>query len=214
MKANRTIRRSRVTRSILLWMIPFSVALGQGIEIAPVFFGMYRSTGDWWLPASDPVSYAGAGIRGIYTAGNLEISTEFVNTRFFGLTGTLSLFTPEEGLSWKQRTASEIDEFDSDYTSMLLKYQFHDLQIMAGKYHSSWGIAEHSILGSSKAPSVPRFGFDWQILEWLNFKYDHAQLNSLLLNTLLSDTSPTRYGGREILRNRYFVTHRFRSAYG
>lgn len=185
------------------------MSLGQKLDITPIVFTMYRSTGDWWLPDQKPVSYSGAGIRAVYTNGKLEISSEFVNTRYFGLTKKiLSRFTPEEGLSWQANTTIEKDEFDSDYTNMLLKYGLGDFQLRAGKYHLNWGLAEHSILTSSKTPSAPRFGFDWQILDWINFKYDHSKLNSGLVDTLLSDASPTRYRSRKIIRNRYFVTHR------
>ena len=208
MKVDKLRMLSRMTHIIYACLISLSVALGQSLDLEPIVFSMVRSTGDWWQPDARPVSYSGAGIRGVYKKGNLEISSEFVNTRFSGLTQFPSRFTPEEALSSKAHATFQEDEFDSDYTNMLIKYRFRDLQVLAGKYHLNWGIAENNILGSSKAPTVPRFGFDWQILDWLNFKYDHAKLNSGLIDTLLSEASPTRYRGREIIRNRYFVTHR------
>ena len=190
-------------------MIFFPVgALSQEISIRPIAFGMYRSTGDWWQPEKSPVLYLGGGIRGEFEWNDWAIRSEFVNTRYYGLTEIPNRFSPEQGLSWQQHATGKADEFDTDYTTMYVSYQRGSLLLEAGKYGLNWGPARESAILSAKPPPVPRFGFMWQVMPWLRFSYTHGQLHSGLVDSLRSATSPSLFRSRVIIRNRYHVAHR------
>ena len=61
-------------------MIPTGL-YAQKLELQPVLFGIYRSTGDWWHSAETPVTYAGAGLIAKMKRGKWAFRSEFVNSR-------------------------------------------------------------------------------------------------------------------------------------
>ena len=190
-----------------LLILPGAI-MPQEFSIKPVAFIISRSTGDWWQTASGPVTYAGAGLRGEYAWGRWRIESEFFNTRFYGLQRLPDRFTPEQGSSWLGRDAEKPDVIDTDHTIMKLSYATETLALQLGKYDLSWGPGYHSLTLSQKPPSVPRFGFDWQVLPRLKFMYSHSQLNSGMIDAERSAASPSLFRTNRIARSRYLVAHR------
>ncbi|MCH7573787.1 MAG: hypothetical protein IIA59_01555 [Candidatus Marinimicrobia bacterium] len=199
--------RTLAAATILLGLVTVSSA--QNLKVRPVAFAMYRSTGDWWIPESEPVQYMGAGIWGKYTWGKLAIESEFINARYSGLSSIPSRFNPEQGLSWDQKAFDRDDDFYADITTMLMSYTADNLVLRMGQHHLSWGPAYQSIFGSEKPPPVPRLSFEWRPLPWLRFYYDHSQLTSVLQDSLASAVAPAKYGARRVMRSRNRVAHRF-----
>ncbi|UCD38692.1 MAG: hypothetical protein JSW54_04220, partial [Fidelibacterota bacterium] len=149
---------------------------GQGIQIEPVFFGLHRTAGGTWQGASDPVSFAGWGVQGQLSRGHWNLEAVFINSRFFNLENLPNRFSPEQGFSWIPATGDKGEGFNTDYSSMRITYQTEKFEVYAGKFSQSWGPGLHSMTISSKPPTYPQIGFEWQLGKRFRFRYQHGDL--------------------------------------
>ncbi len=133
-------------------------------------------------------------------------SSRIYNNRFFGITDKPNYFSNEQGLSWGGNDP-EGEQFDFDVTNIKLSYKFKSVEFELGKYKRHWGPGQSSLILSSKSPTYPQFGFNWEIGESIKFQYFHASLRSLIKD----DINSTIYEGigTEVPEyNRYLVGHR------
>jgi len=195
----------RLLIAALAFMAPLS---GQQISIEPIAFGMHRTAGGLWRGSSDPASFAGWGLRGGVTQGKWQLEADFINMRFFGVTGIPNRFTPEHGFSWAQHATGEAEEFDTDYGRLALTYQSGPLEAYAGKLAQNWGPGLHAITISQKAPTFPQFGFNWRINDMLRFRYLHGDLFSTQIDAQRTKYYGSHIGAQKVYIPRHLVAHR------
>jgi len=92
-----------------------------------------------------------------------------------------------------------------------INYSFKKGNISFGKDNLIWGYGENSnIVLSNKAPSYPYIRLDYRPLNWLNFNYTHAWLNSNIADSSLSYfTNSGRIDNdlRVVFVQKYLATH-------
>ena len=186
--------------------ILFSYLLCGEFIFAPIIYSNYESSGGTWVPDSKQVGVAGWGLTIYGNVDSFNISMDAYNNRFFGITDKPNYFSQEQGLSWVGNDP-EGEQFDFDVTNIKLSYKFKSIEFELGKYKRHWGPGQSSLILSSKPPTYPQFGFNWDISESIKFQYFHASLRSLIED----DINSTVYEGigAEVPEyNRYLVGHR------
>ncbi len=178
----------------------------QSISVEPVAFAIHRSNGGIWRWDEGPATLIGYGVQGKVTHGHWTLSNEVIGTHFFGLDNLPDHFSPEHGFSWKIQVTDSLDEFASDYTSMILSYEVNGFRAYAGKMSLDWDPAIHSMILSEKSPTFPQFGFDWQVNEKWRFAYTHGELFTGILDTSLGSTG--LLGDRKVYLDRFVAIHR------
>ena len=92
-----------------------------------------------------------------------------------------------------------------------INYSFKKGNISFGKDNLIWGYGENSnIVLSNKAPSYPYLRLDYKPLQWLNFNYTHAWLNSNITDSSLSyftNTGRIDNDFRLVFVQKYLATH-------
>ena len=186
--------------------ILFSYLLCGEFIFAPIIYSKYESSGGTWVPDSKQVGVAGWGLTIHGNVDNFNISIDAYNNRFFGITDKPNYFSHEQGLSWVGNDP-EGDQFDFDVTNIKLSYKFKSVEFELGKYKRHWGPGQSSLILSSKSPTYPQFGFNWEISESIEFQYFHASLRSLIED----ETHSSIYegiGAEFPEYNRFLVGHR------
>ena len=186
--------------------ILFSYLLCGEFIFAPIIYSNYESNGGTWDPDSKNIGVAGWGLTIYGNVDNFNIYMDAYNNRFFGITDKPNYFSHEQGLSWVGNDP-EGEQFDFDVTNIKLSYKFKSVEFELGKYKRHWGPGQSSLILSSKSPTYPQFGFNWEINESIKFQYFHASLRSLIENETHSSTYEG-IGAEVPEYNRYLVGHR------
>lgn len=193
-------------KKYILINILCSIFFANEITFSPIVYANYESKGSTWSPLEKSIGVGGWGLTVQGYFDNFSLSMDAYNNRFFGLTDKPNYFSHEQGLSWVGNDP-EGEQFDFDVTNLKLSYDYKTITFEMGKFKRHWGPGHSSLILSSKAPTFPQFGFNWDINSNINFEYFHASLRSLMEDDI---NSAVYEGiGAEVPEyNRYLVGHR------
>ncbi len=178
----------------------------RAFHAEPIGFALYRSGAGLWDTQTTSVTMLGYGVLGEARLGRLQVVTEVIGIQFLGLSTIPQPFSPEHGFSWRLDVTDSLDEFASDYTSMVLTYEAAGATFFAGKFSRQWGPGMHSLFLSEKSPTFPQFGFDWPVTDQIHFTYSHGELFSGILDTLRAQASLS--GPQRLYVDRFVAAHR------
>jgi len=148
------------------------------INYTPVAYTLYKTAGGiWHSNKKGPVSISGAGVRADASLNNWIFKGEFVFNSVSGVSGDPFRLSPEQGIGYRARYR-ETDGFWFEYSTMKIAYTTENLTFEFGKFNRHWGPGLSSLMISTKAPTYPQFGFDWDINRNLKLQFFHGFLKS------------------------------------
>ena len=198
-----------VTKPYLLIAALTAVLSAQALDIKPVIYMGYRSSGGIWRWEPSSVSMIAYGVQGKTSGERWTLESEILGLQFIGINDFPNPLSPEHAsYSWVVRSSDPLEEFATDYTMMKLSYDLGSMALSVGKFNRPFGPGLNSIILSDKSPAYPQFGFDWAINDKWQFAYYHGDVHSGLIDSLRTDLDNPLIGSRRIFLKRYIATHR------
>ncbi|MCU0454075.1 MAG: capsule assembly Wzi family protein [Bacteroidetes bacterium] len=162
-----------------------------------------HSQGDWRQRVSNGLRMYG------YAFDHVGFSFHFADNREIGTNlDPVRALTPEDGLIISKPTGRS---FEYDFTDVELTYETGGMTFALEKIPMWWSTGRRgSLMLSPKAPAAPQIRFRAELAEWLDFTYVHAELSSLVLDSLRSYhtfTSSLADYIRPVYRSKYMAAH-------
>ena len=197
---------------LVLYLIFFTNTIySSNIDVLPILYTHYESSGSDYIVINQPVTVYGWGIGGSYINDNISIEADFINHTYIGLNKKPNLFSSRQGIAqfvkWPYQDVKSI--FDSRISNMKFIYSGTEINFEFGKYNKKWGPGLSSLTFSNKSPSYPQIGFNWRINHKLRFEYFIGMLRSLIEDTLSTKYYNNQLTTKQIDIKRNIVAHRF-----
>lgn len=192
----------------------FNFLLASQLTIAPLFYSDYKSQGGTWKSEKSYSFLGGWGALVEFEQNNLSFHLDFYNNRIYNINGKPNFFTKDQGLSWYKRVDYNNNPtgtiFDFDVSNLKIDYKYNNFNLFFGKFNTHWGYGESSLSISNKSPSFPKFGFNFNLNDRINFEYFHGVLKSNVIDTLKQEyyTQDIIGGERFPNLNKYIAAHR------
>ena len=192
---------------IVLTFLIINISLAGDLRILPIAYGDYKSqAGIWNANVKQPATIWGLGVQAETEVNHWLIKGKFIFNTGSGLGRDPFAFSPEQGIEFSQGYR-ESDSFWWDYSTLKATWRGEKFQLEVGKFSRHWGPGVNSLLISSKPPSYPQFGFDWQITPRMKLIYFHGFLRSQIPDTLFGGYY-NQVGKRGIDISRSVAAHR------
>ena len=183
----------------------FSTDLTKGIMNIDFDYALGRTKVD---TARDDIRSQGFKLSG-YVFDDVGYYFNYVDNRETGNNlDSKKLNTPTPGIIPTRQYPGvlEYDQADVQFSFRIGKF---DLSLEKNK--NIWGFGRNGdVIFSDKAPSYPQFKLRVPLADWLDFIYFHAELNSDVLDTVLSypaGTSAIYNFYRPVYHSKYLVAH-------
>ncbi|UCH09263.1 MAG: hypothetical protein JSU61_08455, partial [Fidelibacterota bacterium] len=75
----------------------------------------------------------------------------------------------------------------------------------AGKFSRCWCPGLTSLIVSNKPPTYPQFGFDWQVVKNIRFRYFPGKLNSGILDSVRTFSNGIQQDASRVYLTRYIA---------
>ncbi len=191
----------------------------NNFKVTPFFFSKYKSDGGDWNYSKHSILINGIGLSSIYHNNNLEITSDYIQLFILGKNinnDNFLDFSSDQSFPYL-RNSLDAGGYWTENATMKISYNYNSFKLIIGKYDNHWGPGKRSIHISNKAPSYPKFGFQWEINKKLTLNYFHGILQSSIIDSNKSkyykhvwenSNYESSIGSRNITIDRYIAAHR------
>ena len=180
----------------------------SSLNIYPVFFSTYKSSGGEWNYQNKPIIINGFGLGAKNIFNNWILEAQYIQISLLGnVNNDIMNFSSNQSFPYIDGS-KDADGYWNEYATAKISYIKKNFKFEAGKFDRHWGPGLRGIQISNKAPSYPQFGFDWNIKDNLKLTYFHGFLNSNIPDSSLSVYYKNNFSRRSLNINRSIAAHR------
>ena len=180
----------------------------SSLNIYPVFFSTYKSSGGEWNYQNKPIIINGFGLGAKNIFNNWILETQYIQISLLGnVNNDIMNFSSNQSFPYIDGS-KDADGYWNEYATAKISYIKKNFKFEAGKFDRHWGPGLRGIHISNKAPSYPQFGFEWNIKDNLKLTYFHGFLNSNIPDSSLSVYYKNNFSRRSLNINRSIAAHR------
>jgi hypothetical protein len=115
-------------------------------------------------------------------------------------------FTPDPGIISKG--TGTLNQIDYNEIDVMTTFNWNWGHVSLGKHHLAWGYGNSGrIVSSHKPPSYPQIRLDIKPVDWLQFNYMHAWLNSDVIDSAALYQTDLPDKQRILYRKKYLASH-------
>jgi len=163
----------------IFFLLILVTSFSQSLSISPEFTYQYESDNEQYAMEDLTMQDFALIIIGEYSKNRLNILARMGYHLLDGVRSKSSDFTRVQGLHWVELPPGIADDQSSYYVSDLkLQYGDSTNYFYFNKWDQHWGPGVNSLTISNKIPRFFHFGFQWQIIENIQFEYFHGKLKS------------------------------------